>query len=119
VDDDAHPIVDRDSGAVVVERCVLADSSSLRLRGLLGRSELPAGDGLLIRPAPAVHTAFMRFAIDVVFVDRDLTVVKIAENVRPWRAVGCRGAKAVLELGSGESRRLGLEPGRRLQVGAR
>src|SRR5256885_10504814 len=52
------------------------------------------GEGLLLRPASSVHTFFMRFAIDVVFLTPDGDVVKVASNVRPWRAVGARGAKA-------------------------
>jgi uncharacterized protein len=85
-----------------------------RMKGLLGRSELPAGEGVLIRPAPSVHTFFMRFAIDVVFLSRDGEVLKVAHDVKPWRARSCRRAHAVLELAAGEARRRGVEVGDRL-----
>ncbi len=99
------------------ERCVLADTALARMRGLLGRRELPSGDGILLRPASSVHMAFMRFPIDAVFLDRDLRVVKVASDLRPWRAAGSRGAKAVLEIPAGEAGRRGLTVGDRLVAG--
>lgn len=101
----------RENGEVVCDRCVVADSPASRLKGLLGRSELRPGEGLLLRPASAIHTCFMRFAIDAVFLDRDWRVVGISDDVRPWRATSRRGANAVLELPSGESARRGLAVG--------
>ena len=100
-----------DDGTVVCERCLLAETSLARLRGLLGRSGLSSGEGLLLRPAGSVHTAFMKFTIDVVFFDRDLRVLKVVPELVPWRTAGCRGARAVLELGAGEASRRGIRPG--------
>jgi uncharacterized protein len=107
-----------DDGRVVCERCVLADTALARVRGLLGRTSLPSGEGILLRPASSVHTAFMRFAIDVVFLDRDLRVLKVAAAVCPWRAAARRKAHAVLELPAGEAERRGLGPGDRLVADA-
>lgn len=104
----------RENGDVVCDRCVVADSPVSRMRGLLGRSELRPGEGLLLRPASAIHTWFMRFPIDAVFLDRDWRVVGISDDVRPWRAASRRGAKAVLELPAGESSRRGLALGDQL-----
>jgi hypothetical protein len=61
-----------------------------------------------------VHTFFMQFPIDAVFVDGEGRVLKVAAGLRPWRAAGCRGARAVLELSSGESERRGVRPGDQL-----
>ena len=73
----------------------LAVTPFARLRGQLGRRQpVP----MLIAPCSAVHTCFLRFPLDLVFVDADCNVLKVAEGVRPWRFVACRGAKAVLEL---------------------
>jgi uncharacterized protein len=94
----------------------VADRPFGRMKGLLGRRALPAGEGLLLRPASSVHTFFMRFAIDVVFLDRDLRVLSIARNLRPWRAAGRPGARAALELSAGECERRGLQPGHQLQL---
>jgi uncharacterized membrane protein (UPF0127 family) len=87
-----------------------------RLRGLLGRSELPAGEGLLLRPAASVHTWFMRFAIDVVFLDPELSVLAVRSDVGPWRIAGKRGARAVLELAAGEAHRRRIRPGAQLRL---
>ena len=104
----------REDGTVVCERCVLADTALTRMKGLLGRRELPSGEGIWLKPASSVHMAFMRFAIDAVFLDRDDRVVKIAEDLRPWRMAGSRGAKSVIELTAGEAKRRGLKAGDRL-----
>jgi uncharacterized protein len=108
--------VRRGDGAVVCERCVVADSAARRMRGLLGRRELPVGEGLLLRPAPSVHMFFMRFPIDVVFLDRDLRVVDVRHGLRPWRTAGKRGARAALELPAGEARRRRVAVGDELQL---
>ena len=108
----------RDDGTIVCERCTVADNPLRRMRGLLGRDGLDSGEGLLLRPASAVHTYFMRFPIDVVFLDRSLVVVDIADSVDPWKARSRKGAKAVLELPAGESERRGLAVGDRLTLAA-
>jgi hypothetical protein len=108
----------REDGAVVCERCTLADSPVSRMRGLLGRDGLEQGEGLLLRPASSVHTFFMRFPIDVVFLDRALVVLGIADGLDPWRTASKRGAKAVLELPAGESTRRGLSVGDKLAFAA-
>jgi uncharacterized membrane protein (UPF0127 family) len=101
----------------VCERCLLAETALTRMRGLLGRRELPSEEGILLKPASSVHMAFMRFPIDAVFLDTDLRVVKIAPELQPWRASGARGAKSVLEIAAGEAARRGLSVGDRLVAG--
>ena len=103
---------------VVCERCVVASSPFARMRGLLGRSGLESGEGLLLRPASSVHTFFMRFAIDVVFLGREGEVLKVAKRVPPWRTAAARGAKAVVELPAGEAGRRGIRVGDRLGFAA-
>jgi uncharacterized protein len=105
-------------GALVCERTSVADSPFTRLKGLLGRERLDPGEGLLLRPASSVHTCFMRFPIDVVFLNRELVVLGIADELEPWRAAGKRGAKAALELPAGEAARRGLAVGDRLHLAA-
>jgi uncharacterized membrane protein (UPF0127 family)/protein-S-isoprenylcysteine O-methyltransferase Ste14 len=87
------------------------------MKGLLGRSELPEGEGILLRPASSVHTGFMRFPIDVVFLDGSDRVVKIAPSLKPWKAAAARQAKAVIELPAGEAERRGVSVGEKLSVG--
>ena len=97
--------VEREQGAVVCARCRLADRPWTRVRGLLGRRRLDADEGLLLRPASSIHTLFMRFSIDAVFLDRDLVVRKVANGVKPWRLVFAPRARSVLELAAGEAER--------------
>ena len=89
-----------------------------RFRGLMGRRSLGEAEGLLLDPASSIHTHFMRFAIDAVFLDRDARVTHIAVALRPWRIASRRGSKQVLELPAGASRAAGIEPGDRLVVRA-
>ena len=110
-------VLEHDPTAVVCDACHVAETPVRRMRGLLGRRGLGPGEGLLLRPAPAVHTWFMRFAIDVVFLDRDMRVLKIAEKVGPWRMSGCRGAASVLELPAGGCAQRGIRVGDRLSMG--
>lgn len=103
------------SGALFC-RAVEARSVFARMKGLLGRSGLPVGEGLWIRPCSAIHTLGMRFAISVVFLDRALRVVRIVENVPPGRfwVGGGRGAQSVLELPSEEEFAARVKVGDRL-----
>lgn len=94
----------------------VADRPLRRLRGLMGRRGLPAGEGLLVSPAPAIHTAFMRFPIDALFLDRDLRVLRVVEQLHPWRMASRRHARSVLELSAGECARRGIGVGDRLEV---
>ena len=97
-------------------RCTVAATTLSRMKGLLGRKELPPGEGLLIRPGSSIHMFFMRFPIDAVFLDRDHVVRKVVPDLKPWRLAGARGAKSVVELAAGESARNGIEPGQRLTL---
>jgi uncharacterized protein len=106
----------RADGSVACEHCEVADSAPARMRGLLGRTGMEPDEGLLIRPTNSVHMFFMRFAIDVVFLDGDLVVRKVVESLRPWRMAGCRGARAALELPAGMAGRRGIIVGERLTL---
>ena len=98
-------------GAVVCARCEVPKSSFARMRGLLGRDGLEPGTGMLIDAAPSVHMFFMRFPIDVVFLDRDRTVVGVRHRLAPWRVAGARHAVAALELPAGAAAEAGIQEG--------
>ena len=85
------------------------------MRGLLGRRYLNAGEALLLRPASAIHTAFMNFSIDALFLDPGGVVLHIAHDLAPWRTAAKRGAASVLELSAGAAHARGIEPGDRLR----
>lgn len=109
-------IVNLTRESVVCERATIADRAVTRMRGLLGRRALPSGEGLLLRPAASIHTAFMQFPIDVVFLDGDLRVLKLVQRLKPWRTASARSAKSVLELAAGESARREIGLADRLAV---
>jgi len=111
-----HSTVRTSGGAVVCDSCLIAESPWLRMKGLLGRADLPDGEGILLRPASSIHMAFMRFPIDAVFVARDLTVLKVVRNLAPWRMASKRRAHAVLELPAGTCERSGVREGDRLTL---
>jgi uncharacterized protein len=96
---------------VPVCRARVASSFFARLRGLMGAASLPSGTGVLFPRTSSVHTHFMRFPIDVVFLDAEHRVVAIRPALRPWRFAAARGASTVLELGAGECERLELAEG--------
>jgi len=79
-----------------------ADTLLSRTKGLLGRSSLPQGEGLWIKRCNSIHTAFMKFPIDVLFVDKNLRVVSVYENLKPWRITRLHfRASSVIELPAG------------------
>src|SRR3954468_16412830 len=108
-----------DDGRVLCERCVLADTLWRRMRGLIGRRELDAGDGIVLRPSWSVHTFFLHYPIDVVFVDADQVVTKVVENLRPRRWATCRDARDVVELRAGVCAEAGVAVAQRLAWAAR
>lgn len=100
-----------ESGTVVCERCEIADTAFARMRGLLGRDGLESGGGMLIDHAGSVHMFFMRFPIDVIFLDRNRKVVGVRHRLAPWRMAGARRAVASLELPAGAAATAGIEKG--------
>ena len=86
-----------------------------RARGLIGRDILPRGSGLWIQPCSSVHTFFMSFAIDVIFLNRQGYIKKIIHELSPNRIALSFGAAVALELRSGEARQLAFEEGQRIQ----
>lgn len=97
------------------DRIELAETAWARARGLLGRASLGEGEGLLITRCNAIHMFFMRFAIDVAFIDDDDRVVQAIHAIRPWRATWFYPkATAALELPAGTLARCRSQPGDQL-----
>jgi uncharacterized protein len=89
------------TGSVVASDVEMALTRNARRRGLLGRTGLAPFSALVLAPCAAVHTMFMRFAIDVIFVDRDGRAVRVVPGLPPWRAAMKTFAHAVIELPAG------------------
>lgn len=89
-------------GTVIADRAFEAHSYWSRLVGLLSRSSLEAGEALHLNPCTSVHTAFMRFPIDVIYLDKRGSVVKLSPNLKPFRVSAIwRGGRSVIELPTG------------------
>jgi uncharacterized membrane protein (UPF0127 family) len=107
------------NGTVLGTHIRKADTMPARVRGLLGKSGLSDGEGLLIEPCSGVHTWFMRFPIDVVFLDKEGQVLRVVDSMPPYKAAPhVRGARSVLELPAGTVSRAGLVAGDRLEFEA-
>ena len=94
----------------------VADTSAKRRKGLLGRKGLGPGEGLWITPCESVHTFFMQFPIDLIYVDRKHRVRKVRSSVRPWRISACLFAHSVIELASGSVNATQTRPGDLLKI---
>ena len=92
-------------GRVLCERCGIADNIFTRVRGLLGRSTLGEGEGLLIAPCPSIHMFGMKFALDVIFISRENVVTDYVENILPGKLYVAQShygkAHAALEVAPG------------------
>ncbi len=100
-------------GTKLALRLEAAHSGPSRRKGLLGRKSLEPGEGLWIAPCESVHTFFMKFPIDLVYLDRNHQVKKVRSDVGAWRLSGCLSARSVLELPAGTIQETRTETGRR------
>lgn len=100
---------------LLADRAARADTFVSRFKGLMGRAELPMGDGLQIEPCNSIHTFFMKIPIDALFLDRELAVVDICHAMPAWRMSRVYfGARSVLELPAGTAAASGTVAGDRL-----
>ncbi len=101
-------IINQSSGASLAQDVATADKPLARIIGLLNRQELLPGQGLIIGPCNSVHTFFMRFPIDVVFVDKNNKIIKAINSLRPFRATGIYFfSTLVIELPAGTLEKTG------------
>ena len=100
-------VLNRTKDTVLGDRIDVADTPAARNRGLLKRASLNEGEGLWIVPTQSIHMFFMKFALDVVYLNKAKEVVKVVSNLRPWRISLCLAAHSVLELPVGTIGRTG------------
>ena len=101
---------------VLADAAEVADTSQKRRTGLLKHTKLDAGDGLWIVPCESVHSFFMKFAIDVVYLDRKHKIKKVRRGMAPWRISACLMAHSVLELPTGTIVQTGTQAGDQLEI---
>lgn len=108
----------RSDQKILIPQLRIARTLRARTRGLLGTSSLPADEALWIHRCNSIHTFFMRYPIDCVFLDRDLVVRSLVEHVKPGRIVWPQWrAWSVVEMKSGRIQELGIRKGEKLDVG--
>ena len=104
---------------VVVEKLQIANNPWTRFWGLMGKSQMPIKhyDGLWIEPCADIHSCFMRFEFDAVFVDKEGNVLHLVEKMKPWRiSKFVRGGRAVLELDGGTIAQTNIALGDQLAI---
>lgn len=101
---------------VLATAAEVADTSAKRRTGLLKHTRLEPGDGLWITPCESVHTFFMKFAIDLVYLDKRKRVRKVRHAVPPWRVSACFRAHSILELPAGTAQQTGTQAGDELTI---
>jgi uncharacterized membrane protein (UPF0127 family) len=109
-------LVNARSEATIASDVNLALTRAQRRQGLLGRDSLDLSSALVISPCWSIHTMFMRFAIDVVFVDRDGRALRMVSDLAPWRMAAARRAHAVIELPAGSLRTRDIRVGDELYL---
>ena len=105
---------DRASAMELIARVRRTENVFERAAGLLALPKLAPDEGLLIERCASIHTCFMRYEIDVVFLDKTLTIQKLVEVLPPWRARACTSASMTLEVDAGLIDRAALRVGQQL-----
>lgn len=95
-------IINQTKNTILAEDVIMADTPLKRIKGLLGRKEFKKGQALILKPCNSIHTFFMRFPIDVLFVDKESRVVGLKAHLKPWRLSAIYwGLRFVIEVPSG------------------
>jgi uncharacterized membrane protein (UPF0127 family) len=111
-----HEIVNSRTGEVLARRGRLADSFKTRSAGLLGDASLDPEEALIIKPCWSIHTFFMRFAIDVLFLDKQGKVRKIVHSMPAWRMACAWGARDTVEMSPGVLRNFDVKVGDKIEI---
>jgi len=110
-------VTDETRGTIIGDRIQIADTSLSRMVGLLGKRGVGAGGGLWIKPSSGVHTIAMKFAIDVIGLDRDRRVIKLWQNLVPYRVTSVNAKlRSVVELPAGRIAECSVALGDVLQI---
>lgn len=111
-----YTIFDKQKGTLISSKARIANSFGLRLLGLMFKKQMDEKEALVFYQAPAIHTCFMRFAIDIVFLDKSNKVIRICPAVKPWKMVFCSGSASTIELPAQRALRRSLAVGDCLEI---
>ena len=109
-------IISKEDGMPVSTLARVADNFLLRLVGLMGRKSISEQEAVIFYSAPSIHTFFMRFAFDLVFLDKNRKVVRICQAIKPWKLVFCSQAVTTIEFSPGTVIRSSLKVGDFLSI---
>jgi uncharacterized membrane protein (UPF0127 family) len=109
-------VINQDNKAILVSKLYIAQTFWPRLKGLLGTSELAAGNGLLIHPCSSIHTFGMKYPIDVIFLSSELEVLRVIDSISAMRAACCLGSAMALELPAGTAAKAHTLAGHHLTI---
>lgn len=111
-----YQIINKSKDNTVAQKALMADTFFKRGLGLMFRKEMPRDEALIFFNAPSIHTFFMRFPIDIIFLDNTSTVIKVCHLCKSYRFFCCRRSTATLELCAGRAKETGTEVGDKLEL---
>jgi uncharacterized membrane protein (UPF0127 family) len=115
--DKIYKAVNVTTGEVISDKVRIAQDFKSRSIGLLDRHSISGNEALLIKPCTSIHTFFMKFPIDVLFLSKEGNIVKIAHSLKPWRLSGCLlGCFMVLELPPGKVAKTTIKIGNSIEI---
>ncbi len=97
-----YSVISKEEKTMIASQGRVASGFFCRLLGLMFRKKMKKEEALIFYRASSIHTFFMRFSIDIIFLDRQMKVKRLVYNLKPWRAVFCRGAYVAIELPAGK-----------------
>ena len=103
--------IENEKGVPLIDKVMRTESAWERMRGLLGQPPLQSSEALWITPCNSVHSLFMTYPLDLIYLNRRLTVVKIINRLKPWRLSARPRAHSVIELTAGSAASLGIATG--------
>ena len=113
-----YTIASKEKGTVISSEARIAKSFWLRLSGLMFKKTIDEKEALIFHNAPAIHSCFMNFAIDIVFLDKNNKVIKICPALRPWKMVSCYRSALTIELPAHRASKRSLSLGDTLEITA-
>jgi uncharacterized protein len=109
-------VLKQNSGEIICQKMIVAKKMFVRMKGLMFSTQMPDCDGLLISPCNSIHTFFMLYNLDLMFLDQDFKVVKIIYNLPPWRVTWLYfSARHVVEMSAGTLKK-GIKVGDKLEA---
>ncbi|MCF7873594.1 MAG: DUF192 domain-containing protein [Candidatus Omnitrophica bacterium] len=111
-----YKIVNKTKNVEIACFAKIASGFYLRLLGLMFKNNLPEDQALIFYQAPSIHTFFMRFPIDIIFLDRQMKVKRIVNSLSPWRVVFCKGAYVTIELPVGKAKQNNISLGDKIEL---